>query len=156
MPVAACSGGRLLARTGRLNLGAERAHLAGIRRSDPDGRRAVADSTAGRGRGLAVGWRWEESGCAGADRGERKIARFFKALASKADLAGNSRYHLARINGHPGYVVTEPDGSLMTVAFEFSDARIVTIHIVRNPHKLRHLNASSWHEDRDYRDAAIT
>ena len=75
--------------------------------------------------------------------GRDKITRFLKGLASKADLTRDYLYTLARINGQAGYLVTEPDGSVMTVALDIRDGQIVSIYIVRNPEKLRHLHASS-------------
>ena len=43
--------------------------------------------------------------------GREKIVRFFVGLAGKADLIGAYVYTPAPINGQPGYVVAEPDGS---------------------------------------------
>ena len=38
--------------------------------------------------------------------------------------------------------MTEADGSVMTVAFDIRDGQIISIYIVRNPDKLRHLHGS--------------
>jgi RNA polymerase sigma-70 factor, ECF subfamily len=72
-------------------------------------------------------------------RGADKIARFFKGVARKntAFTALTARY--AIINGMPGLVLHEDDGSIDTIAFEHRDGRIVAIYIVRNPEKLQHV-----------------
>lgn len=44
-----------------------------------------------------------------------------------------------RINGLPGFVLTEPEG-LETIALEIDGERIVAIYAIRNPDKLRHLS----------------
>jgi RNA polymerase sigma-70 factor, ECF subfamily len=75
--------------------------------------------------------------------GREKIIRFFVGVAGKADLTGAYVYTPARINGQPGYVVAEPDGSLMSVALELRDGLIASIYIVRNPEKLGHLLKTS-------------
>lgn len=46
-----------------------------------------------------------------------------------------------QINGLPGFVSREPDGLLQTTAFLIEDGRIAAIYIVRNPEKLKHLEA---------------
>ena len=45
------------------------------------------------------------------------------------------------INGLPGFVTREADGILQTTALLIEDGRIAGIYIVRNPDKLRHLEA---------------
>jgi len=45
------------------------------------------------------------------------------------------------INGLPGFVTREADGMLQTTALLIEDGRIAGIYIVRNPDKLRHLEA---------------
>ena len=46
----------------------------------------------------------------------------------------------ARVNGLPGFVSLEEDGTLQTVAIEAAaEGLIGAIYIVRNPDKLRHL-----------------
>ncbi len=51
------------------------------------------------------------------------------------------RYGL--INGLPGFVSREPDGILQTTAFLIEEGRIAAIYIMRNPEKLRHLEAGA-------------
>lgn len=53
------------------------------------------------------------------------------------------RYGL--INGLPGFVTLEGDGTLQTTAIEIVDGKIVAIYVVRNPDKLRHLGDGTVH-----------
>jgi RNA polymerase sigma-70 factor (ECF subfamily) len=46
-----------------------------------------------------------------------------------------------RVNGLPGFVSREPDGLLQTTAFLIEDGAIAAIYIMRNPSKLKHLEA---------------
>ena len=72
--------------------------------------------------------------------GRDKIARFFVGIARKADPAAVFKFTPARINGQPGYVVEEPDGSIHTTCLEVRDGQHARgSYIVRNPEKLRHL-----------------
>jgi RNA polymerase sigma-70 factor (ECF subfamily) len=48
----------------------------------------------------------------------------------------------AIINGLPGYVTLEPDGLLQTTALDIRDGRITAVYVMRNPDKLRHLDAA--------------
>ena len=74
-------------------------------------------------------------------RGAEKIVRFFEGVARKnaAFTALTSRH--AVVNGMPGLVLHEDDGSIDTMAFEHSEGRIVAIYIVRNPEKLQHVRS---------------
>jgi len=47
----------------------------------------------------------------------------------------------SHINGLPGFVTLEPDGLLQTTALDIREGRIAGIYVVRNPDKLRHLEA---------------
>lgn len=47
------------------------------------------------------------------------------------------------INGLPGYVTREPDGILQTTALLIEDGLIRSIYVMRNPDKLRHLEATT-------------
>ncbi len=71
--------------------------------------------------------------------GRDKVTRFFVGIARKTDSSAAYTFTPARINGQPGYVVEEPDGSIHTTSVEIRDGRVATIYIVRNPDKLRHL-----------------
>jgi RNA polymerase sigma-70 factor (ECF subfamily) len=50
------------------------------------------------------------------------------------------RYDL--INGLPGFITLEADGVLQSTALDIRDGRIAAIYVVRNPDKLRHLEAT--------------
>lgn len=72
-------------------------------------------------------------------RGADKIARFYAGVASKSPAVFASPARPATINGLPGFVIREPDGSVDTLAIEPRDGRIVAIYFTRNPEKLRHV-----------------
>jgi RNA polymerase sigma-70 factor (ECF subfamily) len=75
-------------------------------------------------------------------QGRDKIAGFFAGLARKqAATAAAIRVRPARINGLPGFVTVEPDGTVQTIALEIAGAEIAAIYVVRNPDKLRHVSA---------------
>jgi RNA polymerase sigma-70 factor (ECF subfamily) len=71
--------------------------------------------------------------------GRDKIVRLFVGLAEKSSQYAGYRHRSATINGHPGFIVTEPDGSVHTVAVEIQDGAIAHVYIVRNPEKLTHI-----------------
>ena len=71
--------------------------------------------------------------------GADKIIRFFAGVLRKNEALAAADIRPATINGMPGVVSREPDGSLGTTAFEFKDGAIVAIYVVRNPDKLRHV-----------------
>ena len=73
--------------------------------------------------------------------GRDKVTRFFVGIARKADPAASYRFTPTRINGQPGFVVEEPDGSIHTTSLDIRDGRVAAIYIVRNPDKLRHLGS---------------
>ncbi|AQR72516.1 sigma-70 family RNA polymerase sigma factor [Sphingomonas sp. LM7] len=62
------------------------------------------------------------------------LARFFAKEMSRVERWG-------MINGLPGFVTREPGGVLQTTALAIDDGKIVGIYIMRNPDKLRHLEA---------------
>jgi len=72
-------------------------------------------------------------------RGADKIVRFFEGVARKNAAFTAITGRPAIVNGMPGLVLHEDDGSINTVAFEHRDGRIVTIYVVRNPEKLQHV-----------------
>jgi RNA polymerase sigma-70 factor (ECF subfamily) len=53
--------------------------------------------------------------------------------------------HYGFVNGLPGFVTREPDGELQTTALLIEDGRILAIYVMRNPDKLRHLEAGRLH-----------
>jgi RNA polymerase sigma-70 factor (ECF subfamily) len=72
--------------------------------------------------------------------GRDKIVAFFAGLARKR-AAMAIRVRPSRINGLPGFVAVEPDGTLQTIALEIAGTEIAAIYVVRNPDKLRHVPA---------------
>ena len=73
-------------------------------------------------------------------RGRDHIVRFYAGLARKGlptGLAGVLRP--TPVNGLPGFVLTEPDGSVQTIALEFSGDLVSAVYVVSNPEKLGHL-----------------
>jgi RNA polymerase sigma-70 factor (ECF subfamily) len=75
--------------------------------------------------------------------GRDKIVRFFVGLARGGKIPTDIRVRPARINGLPGFVVTEPDGAVHTTAFEIHGGAIAAIYVVGNPDKLRHIAGAS-------------
>lgn len=45
----------------------------------------------------------------------------------------------ATVNGLPGFVLRETDGSIDTMTIDHRDGRIAAIYLVRNPDKLQHV-----------------
>jgi RNA polymerase sigma-70 factor, ECF subfamily len=74
--------------------------------------------------------------------GGDKVARFFLGLARKNAGRNFREIRAARINGLPGFVAIEQDGSAMTAGFEIADGVVTAIYLMRNPDKLRHLAAA--------------
>jgi RNA polymerase sigma-70 factor (ECF subfamily) len=74
--------------------------------------------------------------------GAEDVIRIQGSIARRLAQDGPSelvRYGL--INGLPGFVTREPDGLLQTTAFLIENGAIAAIYIMRNPEKLRHLEA---------------
>ncbi len=71
--------------------------------------------------------------------GGEKINRFLTGLAKKIAHAMPRWRRAMLINGLPGWVSVEPDGTLQTTALEIADGKVAAIYITRNPDKLRHL-----------------
>lgn len=74
--------------------------------------------------------------------GRDNITRFVIGITTKKALAGAATARPARVNGLPGFVVTEADGTVQTLAFEIHGGQIAAIYIVRNPEKLRHVTGN--------------
>jgi RNA polymerase sigma-70 factor (ECF subfamily) len=73
-------------------------------------------------------------------RGADKILRFVTGVVRKDhSIFTTTVARPADINGLPGLVLREADGSLDTVAIEHRDGRITAIYFTRNPDKLRHV-----------------
>ncbi|MFC4352903.1 sigma factor-like helix-turn-helix DNA-binding protein [Fodinicurvata halophila] len=71
--------------------------------------------------------------------GRERIGRFFAGLVRKGKTGPPRWTRRTTINGLPGCISVEADGTLQTTAFEIEGGRIVAIYTVRNPDKLRHL-----------------
>jgi len=81
-------------------------------------------------------------------RGRGHIMRLYAGLARKRRLPRTGALmHPLRINGLPGFVSVEADGTVQTVAFEIAGEQISAIYVVSNPDKLGHL-APKVHGDR--------
>jgi RNA polymerase sigma-70 factor, ECF subfamily len=79
--------------------------------------------------------------------GLEKVLQLHAALAR---IFAEKKSRLVRqglINGLPGFVTIEGDGTLQTTALEVEDGKIVAIYVVRNPDKVRHL--SSYRDERN-------
>jgi RNA polymerase sigma-70 factor (ECF subfamily) len=68
-----------------------------------------------------------------------RIVRLIAGLGQKSPLMFGLTARAATINGLPGFVLGEADGSLDTIAFEHHAGQIVAIYFMRNPEKLRHV-----------------
>ena len=71
----------------------------------------------------------------GADR----IVRFFEGVARKNPALAATAARPAIVNGLPGFVLRETDGSIDTLTIDHRDGRIVAVYLVRNPDKLQHV-----------------
>jgi RNA polymerase sigma-70 factor (ECF subfamily) len=71
--------------------------------------------------------------------GAGRIARFFAGIVDKAPVLTSVRF--ARVNGLPGAVAIEADGSPYVVSVEVRAGKVVAVYILRNPDKLRHVTA---------------
>ena len=71
--------------------------------------------------------------------GADKILRFLDGVTRKNPPFSSTQLRPATVNGMPGFVLREEDGSIDTIAFEQRDGRIAAIYVVRNPEKLRHV-----------------
>ncbi|MEQ8486185.1 MAG: RNA polymerase sigma factor SigJ [Pseudomonadales bacterium] len=75
-------------------------------------------------------------------RGAAKIVRFFLGVSRGYDLA-TVALHDCLINGAPGFVARDGDGTLLgTFAFESSGGQVRQVYVVRNPDKLGRLGVS--------------
>ena len=72
-------------------------------------------------------------------RGAERIVRFFAGVARKNPALAAMAARRATLNGLPGFVLRENDGSIDTMAIDHRDGRIVAIYLIRNPDKLQHV-----------------
>jgi len=70
--------------------------------------------------------------------GMDRLVRLFSGLHRKLTLPA-ILVRWTRIDGLPGYISYERDGTLQTTALEVEDGRIVAVYITRNPDKLAKL-----------------
>jgi RNA polymerase sigma-70 factor (ECF subfamily) len=73
--------------------------------------------------------------------GRDRIVRFLVSVARKQQLHPVVGLRPAEVNGLPGFVAVERDGTHQTVALDVRDGAIAAIYIVRNPDKLHHVTA---------------
>lgn len=76
------------------------------------------------------------------------LAEVLKAFTTLARIFEQHPSRLIRfglINGLPGMVTEEADQTLQTTALDIADGKVVAIYVVRNPDKLRHLEAGQQH-----------
>jgi RNA polymerase sigma-70 factor (ECF subfamily) len=78
--------------------------------------------------------------------GREKITRFFVGLARKADWTEFRDVRPSLINGQPGFVIEESDGSFLTLSLDVRDDLVTSVHIIRNPDKLRHIAREAGQE----------
>jgi RNA polymerase sigma-70 factor, ECF subfamily len=72
------------------------------------------------------------------------IDAVMRLQAGLARLFARGSWQLIRygfVNGLPGFVTVESDDELQTTGLQIEDGRIVAIHIMRNPDKLRRLDS---------------
>jgi RNA polymerase sigma-70 factor (ECF subfamily) len=75
-------------------------------------------------------------------RGPGEVARTYAALARLTRGRRGALVRYAWVNGLPGFVTREADGVLQTTALLVEDGRVRAIYVMRNPDKLRHLEAT--------------
>lgn len=71
--------------------------------------------------------------------GRETVLRFFDGLARKAGCERPVLVRASLVDGFPGLVSRDGRGYLQTTALDIENDRIVTIYVVRNPDKLRHV-----------------
>lgn len=73
-------------------------------------------------------------------RGIDRVLRLFQGLARKAAYRPQL-LRIVMIDGLPGFVSIDRGAALQTTALEVQDGKITALYIVRNPDKLRHIEA---------------
>ena len=74
-------------------------------------------------------------------RGWSEVTRTYAAIARLMRGQAGVLQRYGWVNGLPGFVAREPDGLLQTTALLVEEGRIKAIYVMRNPDKLRHLEA---------------
>lgn len=67
------------------------------------------------------------------------IARFFEGISRRAEFKLPTLLHEGLIDGLHGFATMESDDLPQTTALEIENGKIITIYVMRNPEKLRHL-----------------
>jgi RNA polymerase sigma-70 factor, ECF subfamily len=71
--------------------------------------------------------------------GARRVARFLTGLARRGRAVGMGARPV-EVNGHPGLLITDPEGRVLGVlALDIAEGRVRTVRSIANPDKLRHL-----------------
>ena len=71
--------------------------------------------------------------------GLENVVRLHAGLARHLRREPSALRASAQINGLPGFITVEGDGTVQTTALQVEDGKVVAIYVVRNPDKLRHL-----------------
>ncbi|HVW91667.1 MAG TPA: sigma-70 family RNA polymerase sigma factor [Devosia sp.] len=74
--------------------------------------------------------------------GREAVLAFLDRLATLIRSRPSELVRYGMINGLPGFVTREGDGELQTTALDIRNGEIVAIYIMRNPDKLRRLEAA--------------
>jgi RNA polymerase sigma-70 factor (ECF subfamily) len=71
--------------------------------------------------------------------GAERVARFLVGLARRGRAVGMGARPV-EVNGHPGLLITDPEGRILGVlALDIAEGRVQTVRSIANPDKLRHL-----------------
>ena len=71
--------------------------------------------------------------------GAERVARFLVGLARRGRAVGMGARPV-EVNGHPGLLITDPEGRILGVlALDIAEGRVQTVRSMANPDKLRHL-----------------
>ncbi len=71
--------------------------------------------------------------------GRDRVKRFFLGLAKKPNRSGYQRVEPAQLNGQPGLILIEDDGTPSAVTLDFAEGQVTAIYFLRNPEKMAHL-----------------
>jgi len=71
--------------------------------------------------------------------GRDKVMRFFAGVAPKHAPVNAETLCAVTLNGMPGFLLRDHDGSIETAVLDVRDGSIVSIYLVRNPDKLGHI-----------------
>jgi RNA polymerase sigma-70 factor (ECF subfamily) len=71
--------------------------------------------------------------------GAGRVARLLWGVARRNRWSGPRWAERLTINGLPGWLSVQPEGTLQTTALDIAGMRVTAIYVIRNPDKLRHL-----------------